>query len=132
VIDIDDDAPPAPMFDGSQPCAAVDPELWFPAKGESANVAKAICATCPFRAPCLEWGLKHEREGVWGGMSGSQRAAHRKLHRIPLVSIVPPQLPDDETTHGSHAGVRWHERHGTPACGPCRAFRQDRQAGANR
>jgi WhiB family redox-sensing transcriptional regulator len=36
--------------------------------------AKAICAACPARVPCLEWALRTRQEfGVWGGLSESER-----------------------------------------------------------
>ena len=36
--------------------------------------AKAICATCPVRDPCLEYALRiREPHGIWGGMSESER-----------------------------------------------------------
>jgi WhiB family redox-sensing transcriptional regulator len=36
--------------------------------------AKAICATCPVRTPCLEWALAvREPYGVWGGYGELER-----------------------------------------------------------
>lgn len=36
--------------------------------------AKAICAECPVRLPCLEWALAVEEPyGVWGGHSEAER-----------------------------------------------------------
>lgn len=36
--------------------------------------AKAVCATCPVRADCLQHALDHdERYGIWGGMTGRER-----------------------------------------------------------
>ena len=36
--------------------------------------AKAICADCPVRLPCLEWALEiREPHGVWGGYSELER-----------------------------------------------------------
>lgn len=47
---------------------------WFPARGEPAAPAKAICATCSVRERCLEWadanGIEH---GIWGGLSPKER-----------------------------------------------------------
>ena len=38
--------------------------------------AKAICATCPVRAECLEYALRaHENHGVWGGLNEYERRA---------------------------------------------------------
>ena len=36
--------------------------------------AKAICAMCPVREPCLAYALRiREPHGIWGGMSEAQR-----------------------------------------------------------
>lgn len=36
--------------------------------------AKAICATCAVKQPCLEYALRiREPHGIWGGMSESER-----------------------------------------------------------
>lgn len=37
------------------PCAYVDPDLWFPEKGESPKEAKKICRRCRVRAECLDY-----------------------------------------------------------------------------
>ena len=36
--------------------------------------AKAICATCAVRAPCLEYALRiREPHGIWGGLNEQER-----------------------------------------------------------
>jgi WhiB family redox-sensing transcriptional regulator len=36
--------------------------------------AKAICATCPVREPCLAYALRiREPHGIWGGLSEAER-----------------------------------------------------------
>ena len=36
--------------------------------------AKAICATCPVRRPCLDYALAiREPHGIWGGLSEAER-----------------------------------------------------------
>jgi WhiB family redox-sensing transcriptional regulator len=38
--------------------------------------AKAICATCPVRTPCLDFALEiREPHGIWGGLNESERRA---------------------------------------------------------
>jgi len=54
-------------------CAQTDPAIFFPSEGESAGPAKAVCAVCPSRLPCLEWSLERDELGVWGGMSRAER-----------------------------------------------------------
>ncbi len=62
-------------------CRQVDPEKFFSPDAErgprrrsrEAN-AKAICATCPVIAECLEHALTvREPYGVWGGLSSNER-----------------------------------------------------------
>jgi WhiB family redox-sensing transcriptional regulator len=61
-------------------CAeGVDPEIFFPERGQSANRARAICATCMVREACLEYALANREEyGIFGGTSAKER---RKLAR---------------------------------------------------
>ena len=63
-------------------CAQVDPELFFPEKGQSdlTRAAIAICVGCPVRRACLDEALAEEgsagashRFGVRGGCSPRQR-----------------------------------------------------------
>jgi WhiB family transcriptional regulator, redox-sensing transcriptional regulator len=59
-------------------CAGVDPDLFFPERGESTTEAKAICRACPVRTECLDYALSiNERHGIWGGTSERQRRAIR-------------------------------------------------------
>lgn len=55
-------------------------EAFFPERGESTREAKAVCAQCPVREACLEYGLG-ERFGIWGGMSERQRQRVRRQRR---------------------------------------------------
>ena len=55
-------------------CRGIDPDVFFPVSDEEAEEAKAICATCPVREPCLEYALANrERDGVWGGATERER-----------------------------------------------------------
>ncbi len=60
--------------------------------------AKAICALCPAREPCLEVAvIRREPWGVWGGellMNGKVLAARRQRGRPP--KIARPELIVDE------------------------------------
>jgi WhiB family redox-sensing transcriptional regulator len=43
-------------------------------KLEREHRAKAICAHCPVRQPCLAYALKiREPHGIWGGMNEAER-----------------------------------------------------------
>jgi WhiB family redox-sensing transcriptional regulator len=64
-------------------CTGVDPELFFPERGESTEPAKAVCRQCTACAACLEYAIvQHELFGVWGGTSERER---RKLRRERLL-----------------------------------------------
>jgi WhiB family transcriptional regulator, redox-sensing transcriptional regulator len=59
-------------------CRGIDPDLFFPQRGEPTDPAKAVCAGCPVAAECLEYALVNgERFGVWGGLSERERRAIR-------------------------------------------------------
>ena len=50
------------------PCRTHDPDLWFAESPADVEAAKALCAECPLRAPCLDGALvRAEPWGVWGG-----------------------------------------------------------------
>jgi WhiB family redox-sensing transcriptional regulator len=57
-------------------CRGLDVELFYPVTEDEADAAeaKAICAECPVRQPCLEHALaSREREGIWGGTTERER-----------------------------------------------------------
>lgn len=66
--------PPAWMTLGLGLCAQVDPEVFYPDKGESTRPAKQICSRCEYLNECLEYALQNrEPHGVWGGASHRER-----------------------------------------------------------
>jgi WhiB family redox-sensing transcriptional regulator len=73
--------PPRFVLSGERAaCRDVDPEVFFPAQGESGDQARAVCRPCPLRAACGAWALGQTDElvGVWGGLSARER---RRLKR---------------------------------------------------
>ena len=55
-------------------CRGLDPAVFYPVSEEDADEAKAVCANCPVREPCLEWALANrEHDGVWGGATERER-----------------------------------------------------------
>ncbi len=63
-------------------CRGVDPDLFFPDRGESLEPAKRICGECAVRDECLEHALANgERFGVWGGTSERERRRIRRQRR---------------------------------------------------
>lgn len=70
-------------------CATADPELWFPLRyrGAEARRARALCATCPASAACLEYALTHGEDwGIWGGTDPDERRAIRGRYVRPRRS----------------------------------------------
>lgn len=58
-------------------CRQVDPELFFPDKGEwiSSLIARKICASCPVIQRCHAAAVRNGEYGVWGGTTEKQRQA---------------------------------------------------------
>ena len=55
-------------------CRGVDPDIFHPSDEDDGAAAKAICAQCPVREPCLEYALAaREKDGVWGGLTARER-----------------------------------------------------------
>lgn len=74
-----------PPFAADALCAQTDPEAFYPEHGESTTAAKTVCAACPVRAACLDYALRrHERHGIWGGLTARQRRTlHAQRRRTP-------------------------------------------------
>lgn len=79
-----DDRPTAWMARAA--CADADLSLFFPEQKRGyhaisvVQAALAVCAGCPVRPECLEYGLS-ERFGVWGGTTEGKRRHIRYQRR---------------------------------------------------
>lgn len=63
-------------------CIGVDPDLFYPQRGEDTKAPKAICRGCEVRFECLEFALEHgEKFGIWGGESERARRRIRRQRR---------------------------------------------------
>ena len=59
-------------------CRGADLTVFFPGRGESAEPARQICASCPVRQPCLDFALSYGiTHGIWGGLAERDRRALR-------------------------------------------------------
>lgn len=68
-------------------CRGLDPEIFFPERGESTREAKAVCAGCPVRPECLEYALDaREVNGIWGGKSERERRSIRRKRRTAQMA----------------------------------------------
>ena len=60
-------------------CRGLDPDLFHPEQGESADQAKAVCRGCVVRSECLDYAIANsERSGIWGGCGEKERRAIRR------------------------------------------------------
>lgn len=66
---------------GDARCAEVDPDIFFPSKGEVpiADLARTVCGGCPVADECLSFALRtDQRYGIWGGLTTRQRRSLAK------------------------------------------------------
>jgi WhiB family redox-sensing transcriptional regulator len=71
-------------------CLGCDPDLFFPARGESCADAKAVCRGCRVRVECLEYALAlGEKHGIWGGLSEWERRRLRRRRASARTIGVP-------------------------------------------
>lgn len=93
-------------------CRGMDPEMFFPGRGQDTSYAKAICRRCEVQAECLAYSMNSgEHHGIWGGFSERERRRLRGGGRLP-----PRPRPIE---HGTEAGYGAHLRRGEPACRSC-------------
>ena len=75
------------FYDNGTPnCATVDPELFFPEKGggqgREFKMVRAVCRRCDLIDQCLDWAIKHNEYGIWGGTSERERRVIRRKRGI--------------------------------------------------
>lgn len=80
-----------PAWRAQGACAGKPIEWWYPGRGESNADAVAVCAGCPVLVECRQWGIEHENNGVWGGLS--ERERRRVRRRLGIVCHVPEETP---------------------------------------
>jgi WhiB family redox-sensing transcriptional regulator len=74
------DDSPAWMSDAA--CAGLNPDQFFPTRGEHVDQAKAVCAGCPVRQACHDYAVANgEKFGIWGGVSENERRRARREAR---------------------------------------------------
>jgi len=82
----------APGFDGTQPCATVNGDMFFPETGpetiEIKPILKKICDSCQFQTPCLQYALENYVQGFWAGTVETDRRAIRRRLRIAAKPLV--------------------------------------------
>ncbi len=77
-----------PAFDGSEVCAQIDPEIWFPtALNQTGAMAKKLCRTCIWVEQCREYAIQVDVVGIWGGTNEKERSRVRKKARIKVERL---------------------------------------------
>lgn len=80
---------PVDFGKGTPACWDVDPEMFWPPSADTSapavraqiSKAKAVCRHCPIRRSCQSWAIPREGEGIWGGLTESERAQRRRRRR---------------------------------------------------
>jgi len=94
-------APGRAAWRGRAACRRVDTELFFPiGQGSRAMAetqqAKAICARCPVRQPCLAYALATgQAYGIWGGYDEEERRVLRRQQPDPQTATLTGTRPAD-------------------------------------
>lgn len=88
-------------------CRGMDPDVFFPPllNDQTALPARAVCADCPVRGPCLDYALSiSAMHGIWAGTTEKERdrirrRRNRERHQLRIASgdIVPPTTKTTET-----------------------------------
>lgn len=87
----------------SAACRHVDTELFFPVSrrgraAAEARQARAICARCPVREPCLSYALAtRQAYGIWGGYDDEERRRLHRQRREPEAASANPQPASHST-----------------------------------
>lgn len=79
----------APKFDGTQPCATADPELFFPEGGSSVHqkhkkLVEPLCNSCQFSTECLQYALESDVLGIWAATTERERQLIRRKTGIKI------------------------------------------------
>jgi WhiB family redox-sensing transcriptional regulator len=74
-------------------CLGAGNEPFFPDRGEPLEWAQKVCGGCRVREQCREHGLRHEKHGIWGGLSERERRRIRRergiaCHEISVVEFI--------------------------------------------
>lgn len=87
----------------------MDPSIFIPERRDQTTTdAKRVCASCPVRDECLEYGM-YEPFGVWGGKTINERRRIRAARR----SVKHP------ARCGTPSGYNRHRALGEKACVAC-------------
>lgn len=80
-----------PAFDGTQNCVGIETEMFYSEKGtdtrtKQGQMLREICGACSYQPDCLNYAIKHELHGFWGGSTAADRRIIRKKRGISLIT----------------------------------------------
>jgi len=110
----------APDWHLQSACQYEDPSLWFAPDVETVGArraredkARAVCAACPVKRPCLQGAMATgQRNGIWGGADFS-------AHHGPLCK---------NRIHLMDSANAWLDASGSLVCLACRTATEERRA----
>lgn len=112
-------------------CRGVDPDLFFPERGQPTTEPKAICQGCVVRDECLEHALVNgERWGIWGGKSERERRRIRRDRRRTHNGVEPPPSGWGPVIRRHRHTLGWSQRTLARAAGVSRGVVDKIEAGA--
>lgn len=67
----------------ADPSLGLDPEMWFPdpTSADDRERARAVCALCPVRDECENFGRDNRLTGIWGRLRPDPGPRHRPVIR---------------------------------------------------
>lgn len=73
-------------------CREVGVEFFYPDEDNPRDItmysaARKICSNCEVKDECLEWAVKHENFGMWGGTTPRERATIRRKRNIIIEQV---------------------------------------------
>jgi len=119
----------SPDWMADAPCQGLT-DLFFveprqPGMNAAVEKAKAICAGCPHKLPCLEYAIdNNEDHGIWAGRNRTElQAIRRRRKEMGWTTGRNRRQP----RHGTDAGIRHHEHHDEELCRDCQWLVDDRR-----
>jgi len=72
-------------------CREIGVEFFFPEEeGSGTDIYKfsrKICDSCVVKNECLEWAVRHEAHGMWGGTTPMERRKIRRQRNIIIQEV---------------------------------------------
>jgi len=77
-------------------CRGLDPELFYPERGEDIRLAQSICRECSVSSECLDFAIENgEHHGIWGGLSERSRRRLRTERGLVVPRVRGAEISED-------------------------------------